>query len=283
MEYKLTDKQADRLDNMCLGANEVQLGHLLQELQSQEVDITYTNENKTPIEVGGIPKGTTFNDKTVQEMFNMLLYPAVAPTIGDVIVTPRTGAYYEWGSEQKITEITVNISKGSYNIKKVEVIIGNQATYSKQGDDLNDINSGKENVVIFNPNLRINSNTMTTSLSVKVYYADNSFITKNVGKFTFVHPYYYGCIGDPGVIDVSNLTPIVKPQGTQTVSYTATNERLVFLSYYEVSKITETTTGYPVDAFEKQDKTITIKGYTYYVYILRNATTVTDYKYNFLT
>ena len=36
---------------------------------------TYTNSNPTPVTIGGIPAGSTFSGKNLQEMFDLLLYP----------------------------------------------------------------------------------------------------------------------------------------------------------------------------------------------------------------
>lgn len=47
---------------------------------SASFSVLYTNTTPTPIAVGGIPAGSTFSNKTMQEMWNMLLYPYVPPT-----------------------------------------------------------------------------------------------------------------------------------------------------------------------------------------------------------
>ena len=40
----------------------------------------YTNENQSVVSVGGIPAGTTFSNKTMEEVFNMMMYPELFPT-----------------------------------------------------------------------------------------------------------------------------------------------------------------------------------------------------------
>ena len=44
-------------------------------------DVLYTNENPTPLAVGGISVGSTFQNKSVKEMFDMMLYPELYPTL----------------------------------------------------------------------------------------------------------------------------------------------------------------------------------------------------------
>lgn len=43
----------------------------------------YTNPNKVPTTLGGIAANTTFNEKTMQEMWDALLYPESNPTVED--------------------------------------------------------------------------------------------------------------------------------------------------------------------------------------------------------
>jgi|GEM_PF-3575283 len=58
-----------------LSANQ---GRVLKEMIENQV-ILYTNEEPTTAAVGGIPSGSTFENKTMQEMFDMLLYPYQYP------------------------------------------------------------------------------------------------------------------------------------------------------------------------------------------------------------
>lgn len=43
--------------------------------------VVFNNPNPTPNTVGGIPAGTSFSNKSVQEMWNMLLYPTQNPSL----------------------------------------------------------------------------------------------------------------------------------------------------------------------------------------------------------
>ena len=58
-----------------LSANQ---GRVLKEMIENQV-ILYINEEPTTAAVGGIPGGSTFENKTMQEMFDMLLYPYQYP------------------------------------------------------------------------------------------------------------------------------------------------------------------------------------------------------------
>ena len=60
-------------------------------------DVTYTNENPSVIAVGGIAVGTTFDKKTMQEMWDMALYPEQNPTLTEpsYILTASPSAQFQ--------------------------------------------------------------------------------------------------------------------------------------------------------------------------------------------
>jgi len=52
----------------------------------------YTNENEVPITVGGIEAGFTFENKTIAQMFDMLLYPYQHPAFSTFYLYPVYGS-----------------------------------------------------------------------------------------------------------------------------------------------------------------------------------------------
>ena len=50
----------------------------------------YTNLTPTPVTLGGIPAGSTFNTQTMTQMWNALLYPYQAPTFTSFAITGQT-------------------------------------------------------------------------------------------------------------------------------------------------------------------------------------------------
>lgn len=77
----------------------------------------FQNSNPTTIEVGGIPVGSTFpTPKTMQQMFDDLLYPYVAP-----LVTPTTSLSDREFGQTPITSVSVSwtITKKKNNITSV--------------------------------------------------------------------------------------------------------------------------------------------------------------------
>ena len=52
--------------------------------------ITYTNSASTPTTLGGISAGSTFSAKTIQQMFDSLLYPYQLPAFSSFSITTQT-------------------------------------------------------------------------------------------------------------------------------------------------------------------------------------------------
>jgi len=52
----------------------------------------YTNANPTLVTLGGIPAGSTFDHRSMQQMWDALLYPYQAPTVS-LVLNPAAGTY----------------------------------------------------------------------------------------------------------------------------------------------------------------------------------------------
>lgn len=88
----------------------------------------FQNSNPTTIAVGGIPVGSTFpTPKTMQEMFDELLYPYVAPE-----VTSSTSLSDREFGQSPITSVSVNwtITKKKNNITSVSFSDGYVPTFT---------------------------------------------------------------------------------------------------------------------------------------------------------
>ncbi len=81
--------------------------------QSASASSYYTNAIPTPAAVGGVPAGTTFSSATMQQMWDMLLYPYVALS-GDL--NPDTTR--EYGDSNAVT-LNWSVTKGSENVTSI--------------------------------------------------------------------------------------------------------------------------------------------------------------------
>lgn len=96
---------------------------------SASFSVLYTNTTPTPVTIGGIPAGSTFSNNTMQEMWDMLLYPYVAPSCSlSAANTPRemgssNAVVLSWSST-KGSEITTSIT---VDVTSITVTSGNQS------------------------------------------------------------------------------------------------------------------------------------------------------------
>jgi hypothetical protein len=118
---------------------------------------TYTNATPTATTLGGISTGTTFSAKTMQEMWDMLLYPYQAPSfssfgisgvsstleIGDAIAAGAKTL--TWGTSNSgnvqansiiITDVTANsvLATGSANDGTEDITLATEIKRSNPGD-----------------------------------------------------------------------------------------------------------------------------------------------------
>ena len=240
----------------------------------------YNKNIPTYVEHGGIPIGTTFNNKTLQEMFDMILYPYVSPTVSAQVLTPGNGGTYEIGTLVSVTKIRVNATIKSNNLTKIDIVEGSNIIATKTDG------VSKGGTFDFVLNIAVRTNKYFTA---KVYDDTGAVVSKNTGTFTFVHPIYHGSLSTdktPTQEEIKALTKHIEIKGTKTYSFTANNQRFVFAypkSYGTLSAIydqnnfnvTSTFTIYTVPIQCLDGSTV-----DYYVYV-SDKSTVTNFNNKF--
>lgn len=240
----------------------------------------YNKNIPTYVEHGGIPIGTTFNNKTLQEMFDMILYPYVSPTVSAQVLTPGNGGTYEIGTLVSVTKIRVNATIKSNNLTKIDIVEGSNIIATKTDG------VSKGGTFDFVLNIAVRTNKYFTA---KVYDDTGAVVSKNTGTFTFVHPIYHGSLSTdktPTQEEIKALTKHIESKGTKTYSFTANNQRFVFAypkSYGNLSAIydqnnfnvTSTFTIYTVPIQCLDGSTV-----DYYVYV-SDKSTVTNFNNKF--
>lgn len=240
----------------------------------------YNKNIPTYVEHGGIPIGTTFDNKTLQEMFDMILYPYVSPTVSAQVLTPGNGGTYEIGTLVSVTKIRVNATVKSNNLTKIDIVEGSNIIATKTDG------VSKGGTFDFVLNIAVRTNKYFTA---KVYDDTGAVVSKNTGTFTFVHPIYHGSLSTdktPTQEEIKALTKHIESKGTKTYSFTANNQRFVFAypkSYGTLSAIydqnnfnvTSTFTIYTVPIQCLDGSTV-----DYYVYV-SDKSTVTNFNNKF--
>ena len=240
---------------------------------------SYTNLTPTPITVGGIASGSTFNDQTVQEMFNQLLYPYIAPSIS-LSASPSTGTVREFGNS--VTSVTLNAmtTKHTNDITSVQFFRNGSLTETQPSPIAG---GGLETYTDTTP-VTANGITFTAKVS-----DGTQTITSNGVSYTFVYPFYYG-VGAPGLTGTqirSTLTLLVKTPSNTTTT-TSPNSQVFYLAYPDTSPVL--TSILDTNGFETINdytmRTVSITGLdgttqTYKVYEYNNVTTQTNFTNTF--
>lgn len=252
--------------------------------KADKTALLYTNSTPTVQAHGGVAAGTTFENMPIVDVLNKILYPWVAPTV-TATATPNGGTF-EKGSTQNVTSIKVNVTKKSANITKVEIFNGSTSLGSKSGTDLNTLNSSGSATFTFTVSASVTANQNFTA---KVTDADSKVTSANTGSFNFVYPYYSGVIAADATADAASvkaLTKKIEAKGTKTISYTASNQKMVFATPHAngvIKTITDPNGFNVTDTFAHS--TVSITGLdgtaqTYDVYV-SDPTTVTSFNMKF--
>ena len=256
------------------------------ESKADKSEILYSNQTPIVQSHGGIAAGETFNNVPITEMIDKILYPWVAPVVSARVAAPANGGTFEKGNTQNVTSITVTVTKKSSDITKVEIFDGSSSLGSKTGADLDTLNSTGSATFTFTVDVDVTANK---NFQAKVTDAAEKVTTANTGSFSFVYPYYQGVIAADATADeaaVKALTKLIQAKGTKAVTYTASNQKMVFATPKAngvIKTITDPNGFNVTDTFAQSELSITGLDGTaqqYYVYV-SNATTVSAFKITF--
>ena len=150
--------------------------------------INYTNSNGTTVAVGGIEKGTTFDDKSIVYILEKMLYPYVALKFTSFTTNP-SATTYEYGTQKTITTATPSFELGSRPLTSVKVGSTSGGNNYFNGTTAT---SGTA-ITLTNPPTIPGTADATLYMTISDYNAEedkNTTITKSV-EFKFVKYYYY--------------------------------------------------------------------------------------------
>ena len=228
------------------------------------------------IAIGGIKKNQTFNNATLQEMFDMLLHPYEKPTM-TLGINPAKTIYDKVTETLASITINANVTKKTENIKEVRFYVDNVLV----------------NTDTAHPNGGLVSYTHTfasptnTTFNVKIECEDIKGATSRVSANTnvyFVGKSYYGVVEDGGtpfaitesLIKGLSKTEVKIKKALTYKNINATFGRIVYAypknlpSGGALTSIKDQGTGWSVfDSYTSQE--ITIDGITYLCYYMIDA------------
>ena len=237
---------------------------------------TYTNGTPVPQSHGGIEEGETFNGLTMQQMFDKILYPYIAPSVS-LSVSPSS-YLREYGDTVSSVDLTANVTKNSNDITSVE--------FFRDGSSIHNVSSpdpsgGTETYT--------DSNSVNDDTTYRVDASDGTTTVNSYRTYSFVYPYYHG-VGAPGLSpsEIQNLTKMIETKSDKTVHESPTEEVYYFAypaSYGSLSLILDNN-GFDVTAdFTETTESFSMNDGTtqdYLVYELKNLTTQTDFKLDYI-
>ena len=228
------------------------------------------------IDIGGIKKNQTFNNATLQEMFDMLLHPYEKPTM-TLGINPAKTIYDKVTETLASITINANVTKKTENIKEVRfyvdnVLVNTDTTHSNGG------------LVSYTHTFASPTNT---TFNVKIECEDIKGATSRVSANTnvyFVGKSYYGVVEDNGspfaitesLIKGLSKTEVKIKKALTYKNINATFGRIVYAypkdlpSGGALTSIKDQGTGWSVfDSYTSQE--ITIDGITYLCYYMIDA------------
>lgn len=231
------------------------------------VSESYTNATPTPIAVGGIAKGTTFENKSMSDMFNALLYPYVAPS-NLVLNASEMNGVFESGTTVTLNSVSWSFNKNSGTPSRLVLKILGET----------DITIASGNVATSGTYRLTKSITGDTYARLVLTY-EKGTINSNTVYATFVHPYYYG-VGAVGT-DPETLTKLVQSKGSKTLSFSPNKQHIIFAypkSYGDLKSIKDANGFENINGFTKTEGGSKVP---YLIYTSNEASTNTNFKLTF--
>lgn len=228
---------------------------------------SYTNATPTPIAVGGIAKGTTFENKSMSDMFNALLYPYVAPS-NLVLNASEMNGVFESGTTVTLNSVSWSFSKNSGTPSRLVLKILGET----------DITIASGNVATSGTYRLSKSITASTSAHLVLTY-EKGTINSNTVYATFVYPYYYG-VGAVGT-DPETLTKLVQSKGSKTLSFSPNKQHIIFAypkSYGDLKSIKDSNGFENINGFTKTEGGSKVP---YLIYTSNEASTNTNFRLTF--
>lgn len=252
-------------------------------------DILYSNNTPTPKDIGGITKGSTFENMGLKEILENLLYPYVAPVIKSTSLTN----YVEMGNGSKVVgAFTVSIAKGSKDITSAELKISDNTPNTRDILNsiigVNNLPCGDTYSVAFNiQNIQL-SETNNTTIELTISDGTDTY-SKVLVTFSHIYAKYVGVADSIESLETSltSSTKSITPKGAFTYFYNAANQIPFFaypVSYGKLSKIQDANGFDVTNTFGTKTVSVTNsynKTIDYYVYYLLNPTTISNFKFTF--
>lgn len=268
-------------------------------------DAVLSDDLTTAISVGGIDSGVTYEAGTpLETLLRDLLEPTLFPTLTNpsASITYNSSQYYEVKSSVSAMQATVALNRGSINPQytaESSYRSGEATGYAiaTSGADT-EYSDSSENSGVFSVPALTRSTKGNIVVTGTASYAQGAQPKDSKGNnydsplpagsvnanktLTFIQAYFYGASNSATVADFTGLSKSVTAKGQKTFNYTTNNQFMVFAydsSYGNLKSITDAN-GFDVTSGWTKN-TVTVDGFTYFVYVANSATTDTNAPFTF--
>lgn len=267
-------------------------------------DAELSREINTAITVGGIASGTTYEIGTpLEDILADLLEPTLYPafTAPSASLTYGASTYYAVGATVSALTGTVALNRGSinpaYGTSGYRSGAATGYSISTSGADTEYSNSSESSGAFSVPALsRATKGTIVVTGTVSYAAGEQPKDSKgndysdplaagsvSASKtLTFIQPYYYGVSNSSTVSSFTGLTENVTAKGNKTFNFTTNNQYMVFAydaSYGNLKNIVDGN-GFDVTGGWTKN-TLTVNGFSYFVYVANSPTTDTNAPFTF--
>ena len=258
----------------------------------------------TAISVGGIASGTTYEAGTpLEDLLRDMLEPTLYPTFTAPSASVSYGAstYYAVGATVTAMTATVSLNRGlinpAYGTSGKRSGEATNYAVATSGADTEYSDSSASSGAFSVPTLT-RSTKGNIVLTGTVNYAAGEQPKDSKGNnyssplpagsvsasktLQFILPYYYGASNSSTIADFTGLTESVTAKGQKTFNYTTNNQYMVFAydSAYGNLKTILDGNGFDVTGGWTKN-TVTVGGFSYFVYVANSPTTDTNAPFTF--
>jgi len=267
-------------------------------------DTVTKKEITSSVDVGGIAKNTTFPVGTdYDDMWDALLDKTIYPTFTDpsASLTYSADSYVAVGGTISAKSATLTYNAGAITLDGVKQNNrgGSVTSYAiaTTGADTEYSDSSESSGAFSVPALT-RATKGTIKVTGTVSYGAGAQPKDSKGAdydaplpagsvtaektVTFIQPFYYGVSNSSTVSDFTGLTANVTPKGNKTFNFTTSNQYMVFAydsSYGNLKNIIDPNGFETISGWTKS--TLTVGGFSYFVYVANSPTTDTNAAFTF--
>ena len=195
---------------------------------------TYTNPNGTTMTVGGIEKGTNFDNVPLTTIIHDLLYPYVPPTFSSVStnIDISNGKKYEIYSSQSLTYVKPVYTPGSESLTSIKVGTSSGGSQIAQSSTVPASNTNFT-FTAYNNVTRTTKGNFVIYVTLDDGTSNNGHAPVKSVSIPFT-PFYYYALSQSGTTIPNNPTGI--PNGVESVTVTTVYGDYLYLYSPETGK-----------------------------------------------